>query len=236
MEIPAQKSGLPGGPLQSIDKVDALPSKVCKQSFDCSPRALRCARARVSGGNPRITRPQPIFDGRSGTSISCKMAFSTKTLILRPEIDRGSNLRLPALGYRPAFAENDPLDHFPGASAPGDVHALGCRPAFTENHPLDDFPGVSAPADYNRRTCGPFDASQGLLTVCPPGPRSARGVQGLNLYASQIKTAKAASYGVIPSAAERAWSGAEGSERYVPARASLRSLRFGSPLAHLRSR
>ena len=116
-----------------------------KQSFDCSPRALRCARARVSGGNPRITRPQPIFDGRSGTSISCKMAFSTKTLILRPEIDRGSNLRLPALGYRPAFAENDPLDHFPGASAPGDVHAVACG--------------------YNRRGCGPFDASQGLSTV-----------------------------------------------------------------------
>ena len=156
--------GLEKPGFQSIDKVDALPSKVCKQSFDCSPRALRCARARVSGGNPRITRPQPIFDGRSGTSISCKMAFSAltgqKTLILRPEIDRGSNLRLPALGYRPAFAENDPLDHFPGASAPGDVHAFGCRPASTENHPLDDFPGVSAPADYNRRGCGPFDASQ----------------------------------------------------------------------------
>ena len=29
-------------------------------------------------------------------------------------------------GCRPAFAENDPLDHFPGASAPGDVHAAAC--------------------------------------------------------------------------------------------------------------
>ena len=101
-----------------------------KQSFDGSPRALRCACARVSGGNPRITRPQPIFDGRSGTSISCKMAFSAltgpKTLILRPEIDIGSGFQPPALGCRPAFAENDPLDHFPGASAPGDVHAAAC--------------------------------------------------------------------------------------------------------------
>ena len=162
-----------GKPLQSIDKVDALPSKACKQSFDCSPRALRCACARVSGGNPRITRPQPIFDGRPGTSICCKMAFSVltgqKTLILRPQIDIGSNILLPALGYRPAFAENDPLDHFPGASAPGDVHALGCRPASTENHPLDDFPRVSAPADYNRRTCGPFDASQGFVDSLTPG-------------------------------------------------------------------
>ena len=131
--------------LQSIDKVDALPSKVCKQSFDCSPRALRCACARVSGGNPRITRPQPIFDGRSGTSISCKMAFSAltgpKTLILRPEIDIGSGFQPPALGCRPAFAENDPLDHFPGASAPGDVHAAACGLKSKDLRALRCIPG-----------------------------------------------------------------------------------------------
>ena len=49
--------------------------------------------------------------------------------IIRPQIDIGSNILLLL----------------------GDVHALGCRPAFAENHPLDGFPGASASADYNRR-------------------------------------------------------------------------------------
>ena len=145
--------------LQSIDKVDALPSKVCKQSFDCSPRALRCACARVSGGNPRITRPQPIFDGRSGTSISCKMAFSAltgpKTLILRPEIDIGSGFQPPALGCRPAFAENDPLDHFPGASALLDlIKRQTCRRCASGPAAESRQPGCFASGESRRRIRG----------------------------------------------------------------------------------
>ena len=81
-----------------------------------------------------------------GTSISCKMAFSAltgpKTLILRPEIDIGSGFQPPALGCRPAFAENDPLDHFPGASAPGDVHVAACGLQSKRLRPLRCIPGV----------------------------------------------------------------------------------------------
>ena len=33
---------------------------------------------------------------------------------------------LPARGFRPASAENGTLYRFPGASAPGDVHAAAC--------------------------------------------------------------------------------------------------------------
>ena len=54
------------------------------------------------------------------------MAFPLETLFLRPEIDIGSNILLPARGFRPAYAENGTLYRFPGASAPGDVHAAAC--------------------------------------------------------------------------------------------------------------
>jgi len=48
------------------------------------------------------------------------------TLIFQPEIDIGSKFHLLAQGCRPPFAENDPLDHFPSAAGPGDVHAAAC--------------------------------------------------------------------------------------------------------------
>jgi hypothetical protein len=72
-------------------------------------------------------------------------------LILRPEIDRGSNILLHARGLpaRPPL-KTSPRAGFPGASGPGDVHTLGCRPASAENGTLYRFPGASAPADYSR--------------------------------------------------------------------------------------
>ena len=67
-----------------------------------------------------------------------------ETLILRPQIDIGSNILLLL----------------------GDVHALGCRPASAENGTLYRFPGASAPAELKSKDCGPSMHPEGLSTVC----------------------------------------------------------------------
>ncbi|MBR5110677.1 MAG: hypothetical protein IK099_10815, partial [Clostridia bacterium] len=75
----------------------------------------------LNGTNESGIRIPLSFD----PSISCKKAFSqAKTLFLRPEIDIGSNILLPARGLpaRPTL-KTGPRAGFPGASGPGDVHA-----------------------------------------------------------------------------------------------------------------
>ena len=49
-------------------------------------------------------------------------------------------------GCRPPFAENSPLDCFPGAPGPQPGEGnTGCRLPFAENSPLDCFPGAPDP-------------------------------------------------------------------------------------------
>ena len=96
------------------------PERACRTrralSFSASTQSMRFHRKPAKAGFRWVA------------SISCKMAFSqAKTLILRPEIDIGSNILLPARGLpaRPPL-KTSPWAGFPGASGPGDVHAAAC--------------------------------------------------------------------------------------------------------------
>ena len=102
-------------------------------------------------------KPESRFRFHSEASISCKMAFSqAKTLILRPEIDIGSNLQPPARGLpaRPSL-KTSPRAGFPGASGPGDVHAAACGllmkgPERPKNMPFGIFLAQAGPEGPGR--------------------------------------------------------------------------------------